>query len=196
MSLDSEIIALENLNLEPVVPELIVPELIVPELENVQTEPIMECKFLGEDIDATNIVKYRINKDDEWQVLDYCSDCVVSMLDQMWKTYITSLKNETCKKALRNLVKIGPPIKFRDTQIESNAQLYEFYYNNSIQSSYTISSFDPDTNLLFWTKLKTQLLPLLETDNAQIQNDIEEIEDPTSLDHTTVLAKIYSEFGI
>lgn len=93
------------------------------------------CKLCFEDITDDSIVKYRMSEIDEFKKFVYCSECLELLIDGQWDKYVTNLKKVDCEKSLLSLVNDGPPINFRDTYIEDNKEIYEFYYNNKVSSA-------------------------------------------------------------
>lgn len=93
------------------------------------------CKLCFEDIDNDSIVKYRMSEIDYFKNFVYCSDCLELLINGQWEKYITNLKKVDCEKSLLSLIHAGTPVNFRDTHIEDNKEIYEFYYNGKICSA-------------------------------------------------------------
>ena len=96
---------------------------------------MISCKVCFEDIDDNSIVKYRLSEIDDFKILVYCHECLQLLMDTQWNKYVANLKTVDCEKSLLSLINDGPPINFRDTFIENNKEIYDFYYNNKIHSS-------------------------------------------------------------
>lgn len=92
------------------------------------------CKMCFEDITESLMVKYRLSEIDEFKNFVYCSECLELLIDKQWEKYVTNLKKVDCEKSLLSLINDGVPINFRDTHIEDNKEIHEFYYNNKICS--------------------------------------------------------------
>ena len=88
-----------------------------------------------EDIVNDSIVKYRMSEIDEFKNFVYCGECLELLIDKQWEKYVTNLKKVDCEKSLLSLIKDGTPANFRDTHIEDNKEIYEFYYNNEVHSA-------------------------------------------------------------
>ena len=82
----------------------------------------MECMCCMNDIET--IVKYRV--DNEWFDCGYCEDCIKYMLKTQFQQYVEDVKKEKCKVALKRLVTLGPPMKFRDPNINNGKEVDEF----------------------------------------------------------------------
>jgi hypothetical protein len=91
----------------------------------------MECLCCFEEI---NLVKYRDKENGEWKTCSYCKECIKYMLKIQFLNYVEEVKNETCKVALERLVKLGPPLKFRDPKVicdNEKGEVYEFDFGSS-----------------------------------------------------------------
>jgi hypothetical protein len=88
-----------------------------------------------EDIADDSVVKYRLSEVDNFKTFVYCSECLELLIDEQWTKYTTNLKKVDCEKSLLSLINDGTPVNFRDSLIEENKEIYEFYYNGKICSA-------------------------------------------------------------
>ena len=93
------------------------------------------CKLCFEDIADDSVVKYKLSESDDFKNFAYCSQCLELLIDKQWENYVTNLKKVDCEKSLLSLIHDGMPVNFRDTYIEDNKEIYEFYYNGKICSA-------------------------------------------------------------
>lgn len=93
------------------------------------------CKICFEDITELLLVKYKLSEVDDFKLFPYCKVCLESLISNQWERYVINLKKVDCEKSLLSLINDGTPMNFRDTQIENNKEIYEFYYDNEIQSA-------------------------------------------------------------
>ena len=84
----------------------------------------MECLCCFDEIN--NPVKYQSEKDGPWKDCHYCKNCIDYMLETQFTSYIDNIKKETCKVALEKLIKLKPPLKFRDPTINEGKEIYTF----------------------------------------------------------------------
>lgn len=103
----------------------------------------MECVSCLEDIDD---VKYRDGPNSDWQPSPYCINCLNHMLSTQWDRYVNTIKTETCKKTLRNMIKLGPPTNLRDPISlpcnNDNGEVYQIYHNNIIINAKLNGSYE------------------------------------------------------
>ena len=126
------------------------------------------CKICCENIKY--VIKYRLSEIDDYKNFDYCLDCLKSLLDNQWAKYISNLKKANCEQSLMSLIKDGPPINFRDTCIDDNKEIYEFYYNEEIHSAKLKGSLDEHQRYDLNNKL-TQII--INSKNSQNVNDFD-----------------------
>jgi len=87
-------------------------------------------------------VKYRLSNIDNFKDFVYCVDCLSILMNSLWEIYINNLKKADCEKSLLSLINDGLPINFRDSYIENNKEIYEFYYNDQVHSAKLTGSLD------------------------------------------------------
>lgn len=92
----------------------------------------MECSCCFSDIET--IVKYRDKADSDWKNCIYCKECIEYMLETQFLDYVEKIKTETCKVALERLIKLGPPLKFRDPKVPCDNETGEVYEFNMFSS--------------------------------------------------------------
>jgi len=138
-----------------------------------------ECKFCLENIDI--IVKYKLSETDDLKDFVYCFECLNTLQNNKWYNYITNLKNVDCEKSLLSLIKDGPPINFRDTYIEDNKEIYEFYYNEKIYSAKLNGSLNNYEN----KELHNKLINI----SKNLKNEI-------NYDYLSDINKVLSEFSL
>jgi hypothetical protein len=116
----------------------------------------MECISCFENI--TGEILYR-EKGGEWKKSSYCFECLNYFIEKQWKNYEESVKNETCKKSLKNLLNLGPPFYIREhigLPCE-NGDVYEISINGEIKSAKLKNIFEGkelEEYLLFLNNLK------------------------------------------
>jgi len=96
----------------------------------------MDCLSCFETVEDE--ILYQDNPDSEWKVCVYCVECLNYFKKNQWKSYVDSVKNETCKKSLKSLLKLGPPTKIRDASIPCNnttKEVYQFKINGELISA-------------------------------------------------------------
>ena len=97
----------------------------------------MECISCFEEIN--DLVYYRDKEEGEWKNSPYCFICIDYLLKNQWKNYTEEVKNETCKRTLIRLIKIGPPIYLREPVglpcENENNEVYELKINDKIISA-------------------------------------------------------------
>ncbi len=113
----------------------------------------MSCKFCFEDIIEESKVQYRLSNVEDFKDFVYCLDCLNLLINTQWDKYVSGLKKADCEKSLLALIACGPPINFRDTYIEENKEIYEFYYNNKIHSAKLKSSLSAEERYELHKKL-------------------------------------------
>lgn len=139
------------------------------------------CKMCFEDITKLLEVKYRLSEIDEFKNFVYCSECLELLIDEQWEKYVTNLKKVDCEKSLLSLIKDGPPINFRDTHIEDNREIYEFYYNDKIQSAKLKGSLEENERKNLHDRLT---------------NIISNVQNGNDYDYLTNINKLVLEFNL
>lgn len=88
-------------------------------------------------------VLYR-EKKGEWKQSGYCTDCLNYFIENQWKNYEESVKNETCKKSLERLIKLGPPFYIREpiSLPCENGEVFEISINGEIKSAKLLNTLE------------------------------------------------------
>tara|TARA_B100001094_G_C18126031_1_gene769515 strand:- start:384 stop:770 length:387 start_codon:yes stop_codon:yes gene_type:complete len=73
-----------------------------------------DCKSCFEDLTKINKVYYRINNKKNWLESKYCCNCVTYLQNTAWKIFTDQVTKADCKKALKKILDVGPPINLRD----------------------------------------------------------------------------------
>jgi hypothetical protein len=139
------------------------------------------CKMCFEDITELLNVKYKLSEIDEFKNFVYCSECLELLIDNQWEKYVTNLKKVDCEKSLLSLVNDGPPMNFRDTHIEDNKEIYEFYYNDKIYSAKLKGSLDENER----KELHNKLI-----------NIVTNLQNGTDYDYLSNINKLIIEFNL
>lgn len=96
-----------------------------------------ECLICMENISDEDIVLYNYEENDIWYVSNYCKKCVIQLRDKQWSAYINGLKDD-CKKSVKKLIDMGPPINIRDDHgfpEKKYTEIYQLFFDNSIQTA-------------------------------------------------------------
>ena len=142
---------------------------------------MITCEVCFEDIAEDSIVKYRLSETDDFKVFVYCSECLKIIINEQWDKYVTNLKKVDCEKSLLSLIQDGPPINFRDTCIEDNKEIYEFYYDNKIISAKLKGSLNENE--------RTQL-------HYKLLNILTDLKHGTDYDYLTRINELILEFKL
>ena len=106
------------------------------------------------------------SKDEEWLPFPYCKGCMEYLKDAQWDMYIQGLKKADCEATLKGLIKIGPPVNFRDVKIANGEEIYEFKCNSEVISGKLANSFDGEKRNALYSELK-KILPSLHDEKQE-----------------------------
>lgn len=116
-----------------------------------------ECSYCFENITKDNFVLYQNKERGEWYKFQYCSSCVVFIINNQWNKYVQDVEKTDCMRSLESLLEMGPPINFRDRNIENNNEIHKFYYSGSEQSAKLAGSLIGEERIT-WLNNKKKLL--------------------------------------
>jgi len=96
-----------------------------------------ECVSCLDDIEIPNY--YRDGPERDWKPCPYCEICIDWFVQNQWDTYVNTIKNETCKKTVKRLIKKGPPTHVSDPQSlpcdNPRESVWEFKIGSDIKSA-------------------------------------------------------------
>lgn len=150
------------------------------------------CLLCYDDFTIEVFVKYRQTDESEWKPFEYCNNCLISLLEMQWNSYIKGLRNADCEASLRQSIECGAPTNFRDSRINDGNEIYQFVCNNVIISGKLQNSLDSDKTKLLNSKLKG-VLPLL---GGGIGTSLNDSATTESFDYIGYVDKILREFEL
>jgi hypothetical protein len=120
----------------------------------------MECIACLTDFEG---VKYR-QRDGEWLDSPYCEDCINWFITSQWDSYVNTIKTETCKKTVKNLILAGPPLYVREPiGLPCGDQgVYEFKIGDNIISGRLENVYENEEMDTYKRFLSEYLLTILE----------------------------------
>lgn len=109
-------------------------------------------------------IEYQDVENGEWKSCNYCKDCIEIMKQTQFLSYVNQVKSETCKKSLRRLLVLGPPVKIREPVVlpsnNSRSEVYQFRLNNQIFSSDLENVYTGDKMVEYLKFIENYLLEL------------------------------------
>lgn len=144
------------------------------------------CIICCDDIDKNDIVEY-LDHNNIWQKTDFCINCINYELDNLWKRYISNLKEVDCEASLKRLITKESRIYFAFPELNDGKDILEFRYKNE-KFSGKIRGI-PTDNII--NKLKHMLESLL-----PILDGTQEILNEYEYDYMDKLNKILVEFNL
>ena len=135
------------------------------ENDNLVVEKRVEENVLGDDCslcynEIENPVMYKKNTFDKWYGTTVCLDCILYLKRTQYNDYLNNVQTTDCKRTLKRLLEIGPPMWVNDEHIFKNVDynqdehIIEFKCNHEITSARLDGSVDGDERTQLWENLK------------------------------------------
>eukprot|EP01053_Blabericola_migrator_P012108 Blabericola_migrator_1__12107@NODE_746_length_6663_cov_150_773499_g476_i1_p4_GENE_NODE_746_length_6663_cov_150_773499_g476_i1NODE_746_length_6663_cov_150_773499_g476_i1_p4_ORF_typecomplete_len136_score16_26NAD2/PF18782_1/0_014zfC3HC4/PF00097_25/0_13zfRING_2/PF13639_6/0_064FGase/PF05013_12/0_033zfRING_5/PF14634_6/0_34VPS28/PF03997_12/0_18_NODE_746_length_6663_cov_150_773499_g476_i127183125 len=78
----------------------------------------MECKICMEDLDASNELEFttdtQVTDSTLWHPCLFCLDCVQTLINTQYHKFRKDIVDLDCERAIKRLVKRGPPVYIHD----------------------------------------------------------------------------------
>jgi hypothetical protein len=122
------------------------------------SEMSLDCSICFNEISKG--VEYRKNTSNEWFETSVCLDCVMHLKKTQYNDYINQIQTTDCKRTLKRLLDMGPPVWiydvniFKDVDYEKNENIIEFKYNDECRSARLDGSVEGDERIALWESLK------------------------------------------
>lgn len=118
----------------------------------------MDCSFCFNEI--TDCVEYKKNTTNEWFQSSICFECIMYLKRSQYGDYITQIQSTDCKRTLKRLLEMGPPLwvhdvnVFKNVDYENNENVIEFKCNDEIISARLEGSVDGEERKRLWDSLR------------------------------------------
>ena len=118
----------------------------------------IDCTLCYNEIE--HIVMYKKNTFDKWYETTVCMDCILHLKATQYGDYLNNVQTTDCKRTLKRLLDMGPPIWvsdehiFKNVNCEQNEHVIQFKCNGEVTPAKLDGSVDGIEREQLWESLK------------------------------------------